>query len=111
VRLGFGTNALSGLLGNIESPGNTCGFGGAFPNGTFSTHDVPEANLKLGGLGDNGGPTPTHLPLAGSAAIGTGWQAVCEKFDQRGYVRTGCDVGAAEAGALNDVIFRTGNDY
>jgi len=111
VRLGFGTNALSGLLGNIESPGNTCGFGGAFPNGTFSTHDVPEANLKLGGLGDNGGPTPTHLPLAGSAAIGTGWQAVCEKFDQRGYVRTGCDVGAVEVGAIDDVIFRTGNDY
>jgi len=111
TRSGAGVNAIDGLLGNLESPGNTCGFGGAFANGTFSTHDVPGANVKLGALGDNGGQTPTHLPLPGSAVIGTGWQAVCEKFDQRGYVRTGCDVGAVEAGAIDDVIFRTGNDY
>jgi len=111
MRLEVGVNTIDGLLGNLESPGNTCGFGGAFANGTFSTHDVAAANVKLGTLADNGGPTPTHLPLAGSAAIGTGWQLACEKFDQRGYVRTGCDVGAVEAGAINDVIFRTGNDY
>jgi hypothetical protein len=110
-RFGAGANYIDGVLGNLQSPGHGCGFGGPFPNGTFSTYDVPAENLKLGALGNNGGPTPTHLPQAGSAAIGTGWQLACEKLDQRGYVRTGCDVGAAEAGALNDVIFRTGNDY
>ncbi len=105
---GAGVNSVYGLLGNLESPGHTCGFG---LNGSFSTSDVPAANLKLGALGDNGGPTPTHLPLAGSAAIGAGWQLACEKLDQREYVRTGCDVGSVGAGALDDVIFRTGNDY
>jgi hypothetical protein len=110
---GAGPNYFYGLLGNLESPGNTCGFGGGFPNGNFSTYDVPAADLKLGALADNGGPTPTHLPLAGSAVIGTGWPSVCEKLDQRGYVRADgdCDVGTVEAGALDDVIFRTGNDY
>ncbi len=108
VHQGAGINSLDGLLGNLESPGHTCGFG---LNGSFSTSDVPPENLKLGALGDNGGPTPTHLPLAGSTAIGRGWSLVCEQLDQRGYVRTGCDVGSVGPGALDDVIFRTGYEY
>jgi hypothetical protein len=97
-----------GLLGNIESPGNTCGFG------IFSHENVPDANLLLGALGNNGGPTPTHLPLAGSVLIDAGWRYVCTSLDQRGYVRADgnpyCDTGSVEAGALDDVIFRDGFD-
>jgi CSLREA domain-containing protein len=103
---GGGMGTFYGLLGNIESPGNTCAFG------IFSQNSVPAANLKLGTLGDNGGPTPTHLPLAGSALIDTGWHYVCTGLDQRGYARVdaGCDVGAVEASAIDDVLFRDGFD-
>jgi hypothetical protein len=96
------------LLGNVESPGNTCQLG------LFSHASVPAANLMLGALADNGGPTPTHLPSAGSALIDAGWRYVCTGLDQRGYVRADgnayCDTGAVEAGALDDVIFRDSFD-
>lgn len=107
---GTGPGETNGLLGNIESPGNTCHTNGTFINGAFSTYNVPAANLKLGALADNGGPTPTHLPLTGSAVINTGWDLVCTKLDQRGYVRVDadCDSGAVEASAIDDVIFRDG---
>ena len=69
-------------------------------------------NVLLGPLADNGGPTPTHLPQTGSAAINAGSNSVCTVLDQRGYVRIdgACDSGAVEAGALDDVIFRDGFD-
>jgi CSLREA domain-containing protein len=96
-------STFDALLGNIESPGNTCDFG------IFSQHSVPANALLLGALADNGGPTPTHLPQAGSALIGAGWDITCEPLDQRGYVRAdGCDTGAVERGALDDVIFHDG---
>jgi len=105
---GAGPGTFYALLGNVESPGNTCQLG------LFSTANVPAANLKLGALGDNGGPTPTHLPLAGSALIDAGWPYVCTGLDQRGYARADgnayCDTGAVEAGALDDVIFRDSFD-
>lgn len=53
---------------------------------------------KLGVLQDNGGPTPTMMPLAGSAAIDNGTDAGLTA-DQRGYPRTagvGTDIGAVE---------------
>lgn len=105
---GSGTTTFYALLGNVESPGNTCQLG------IFSHASVPPANLQLGALGDNGGPTPTRLPLAGSALIDAGWRYVCTPLDQRGYVRADgnpyCDTGAVEAGALDDVIFRDSFD-
>lgn len=59
---------------------------------------------RLGPLGDNGGPTPTHALLPGSAAIDHG---LCVGTDQRGYRRpvdipgvvnagNACDIGAFE---------------
>lgn len=51
-------------------------------------------------LADNGGPTMTHLLLAGSAAIDAGIAANCPTTDQRGAARVGtCDVGAVEFGS------------
>jgi len=86
---------------NIESPGDTCGFG----QGTDKT-GVSADDLKLGELVDNGGPTETHALLPGSVAIDAIPQAECLDADgqplttdQRGQPRPGgtmCDVGAFE---------------
>lgn len=51
--------------------------------------------LGLGGLADNGGPTRTILPAAGSPLVGAG--TVCLARDQRGAPRP---VGACELGAV-----------
>ncbi|HLK09779.1 MAG TPA: choice-of-anchor Q domain-containing protein [Candidatus Binatia bacterium] len=69
--------------------------------------DLIDMEAKLAPLQDDGGPTPTHALLAGSAAIdaanpappGSGDPA-CEATDQRGVTRPQgprCDIGAFEA--------------
>lgn len=51
-------------------------------------------------LTDNGGATPTHALLTGSAAIDGGVAGNCTETDQRGAARVGtCDVGAVEFGS------------
>jgi predicted outer membrane repeat protein len=54
------------------------------------------ADPKLGSPAENGGPTFTMLPAAGSAVLGAG--AGCEATDQRGEARDpdACDLGAVE---------------
>lgn len=80
---------------SIESPGDTCGF-------DESSDQVNVADLKLGPLRDNGGPTETHALLPGSVAIDVIPVEACEVIeDQRGEPRpetggTLCDVGAFE---------------
>ena len=80
---------------NIESPGDTCGFDQPTDQVNVSADD-----LKLGELGDNGGPTMTHALLPGSVAIDVIPADMCEvDEDQRGEPRPGgtmCDVGAFE---------------
>lgn len=60
------------------------------------------ADVKLGPLQTNGGPTRTHALLTGSPAIDAAGSAPCFLFkDQRGVTRPkgdGCDVGAFEKG-------------
>jgi cysteine-rich repeat protein len=68
--------------------------------------DLLGVDPGLGPLGDNGGSTPTHAPLTGSAAIDAGSpdapgasEAACPAADQRGAGRPqggGCDIGAFE---------------
>ena len=67
--------------------------------------DRPGGDPALEPLADNGGPTLTHMPLAGSDAIDFGTGAVCPPSDQRGYGRgvdgdgdeqPACDSGAVE---------------
>jgi hypothetical protein len=56
-------------------------------------------DLRLGALQDNGGPTDTILPAAGSPGVDAGDPAACLADDVRGVPRpqgAGCDVGAVE---------------
>jgi CSLREA domain-containing protein len=89
---------------NLESPGNTCGFGQ--PNDLVG---VSAANLNIGPLAANGGATQTHALLdspTASVAIDAGTNAGCPAVDQRGNVRpvdgpdgdvtATCDIGAFE---------------
>jgi hypothetical protein len=54
-------------------------------------------------INENGGPTRTFLPLAGSPAIDQGDSTGCPAVDQRGATRpagAACDIGAVETGGL-----------
>ncbi len=67
-----------------------------FPGtGTQCAPGITIDDPKLGPLQDNGGPTFTMLPAAGSPAIGKG--TACPAIDQRGNARTAtCALGAVE---------------
>ncbi|MFT3790919.1 MAG: choice-of-anchor Q domain-containing protein [Rudaea sp.] len=74
--------------------------GSASWDASFGTDDGDnlDADPKLGPLQDNGGWTPTMLPLAGSAAIDSGGD-ICTSADQRGVATpqgAHCDIGAVE---------------
>lgn len=71
--------------------------------------DMNNTDPQLGPLQDNGGPTQTHLPLAGSLAVDTGNPLNCPPTDQRGFPRpydgdgdgnAVCDIGSVEYSAL-----------
>jgi hypothetical protein len=99
--------ALNDHGGNLDG-GEGCGF--------TSPSSRSNATLDLGALADNGGPTLTMMPGAGSDAIGYGLPAACRSApvnsrDQRGYVRpaVGCTSGAVDPNALeNESIFLDG---
>lgn len=102
---GAGSGVIDGL-GNVEGPGDTCNLDAGNIVG------AAPAQFALAPLADNGGPTPTHLPGAGSIVTGAGLDAACTQLDQRGLVRDDgeCDAGSVEVGAIDDVIFRNGFD-
>jgi hypothetical protein len=70
--------------------------------GLSGVHDVQNVDDPLlGQLADNGGPTFTHAPQVGSAAVDTIPATACGLTDdQRGFPRpqgTGCDKGAVDS--------------
>jgi hypothetical protein len=97
-----GTTALS--LANCLVAGGGCKdgpLGGAGANMQFPDSDAPctgsitVEDPLLGPLQDNGGPTSTMAPAAGSPAIGQGTD--CPPTDQRGEPRpASCTLGAYE---------------
>jgi len=89
----LGTNCYGGVSdggGNLSYPDTTC----------FGINQDP----LLGPLQDNGGPTLTMAPGAGSPAIDAAVDAICDAdpvngLDQRGMARpqgSHCDIGAVE---------------
>ncbi|HEX4794527.1 MAG TPA: choice-of-anchor Q domain-containing protein [Humisphaera sp.] len=83
------------LIGDV---GDSTGWKSTDRTGTGAT----PLNADLGPLADNGGPTPTMLPLSGSPAIDHGSNALIPKgitTDQRGFARVvngTVDIGAVE---------------
>lgn len=70
-------------------------FGGSIDD-TACVNGIRWEDAKLGPLADNGGPTLTLLPQAGSPVVGAG--ADCPDVDQRGQARqkASCAAGAVE---------------
>jgi large repetitive protein len=104
------------LLNTIDA-GNTSGSGGdcvaCGTQSSFNALNVPEANLGLGELTNNGGPTQTVAPQPGSVALGAGSVPLIaganlpQSFadDQRGagfarVVNNMVDLGAVETQSL-----------
>ena len=87
-------------LSDDASAGVSCNFNAA--TDLVGTSNDPQ----LGALGNDGGPTPTRLPLSGSPLIDAIPLASCQAdgasgitTDQRGFPRpalNGCDIGAVE---------------
>ncbi len=89
------TRAITDGGGNLDA-GSNCGF--------VNTSSKSNATLDLGVLADNGGPTLTLRPGAGSDAIGHGVSTVCDDdpvsgMDQRGRSRSAdaCTSGAVDS--------------
>jgi CSLREA domain-containing protein len=100
---GFASAANSLVTGN-EGEASQCA-GGKFaamaPNldsdgSCFEGQNELHGDALLGALAENGGPTDTLKPGAGSPAIGAGES--CDGIDQRGEPRpeNGCELGAFE---------------
>ena len=91
-------SASTSNAGNIESPGNACGFDDAKDDQV----NVTESQLSLRPLADNGGPTMTHALGVDSVALDWIPEVDCQVTeDQRGQPRpeTGgdaCDGGSFE---------------
>lgn len=102
---------LAVAYNNIESRGSTCRLDTA-AIGAQNHSAATSAELNLDDLADNGGPTLTRLPLAGSIAINQGRANYCTPTDQRHFVRADaqCDIGAVEVGATTDILFSDGFD-
>lgn len=105
-----GTEPDVSSVGIITSLGNNL-VGVAGATAGFILSDLLNTPAGLAPLADNGGPTPTHALLAGSAAIDAGQACILDRScasenldfdlitDQRGLVRSagsGVDIGAFE---------------
>src|SRR5829696_6243796 len=95
---------LGGLINSLGY--NVIGSLGTPPNNTiYPAHPtdqvgVTDAQLNLGPLANNGGPTPTHALLPGSVAIDKGHSSG-STADQRGLTRP-CDLAAVANAAGGD---------
>ncbi|MEE8267878.1 MAG: choice-of-anchor Q domain-containing protein [Gemmatimonadales bacterium] len=93
------------LIGNHDT------VSGEFPQGPLVGTQFGPLNPVLGPLGDNGGPTSTMLPLAGSPAIDGAIATVnSPATDQRGAPRSGGldDLGAVELAECGNGILNAG---
>jgi hypothetical protein len=94
--------------GNCVTNGTLNDGGGNYSDDeTCGANHVSTADLKLGTLANNGGPTQTIALGSGSSAINAVSCIGSISTDQRGYSRSTsgnlCDAGAYEFGAINPV--------
>jgi CSLREA domain-containing protein len=76
----------------------------------FGAGSLRGVDPKLGGLADNGGPTDTLRPAAGSPVIDAAANCGSRTTDQRGntlFGGTGCDLGAIEVAASRTVTLQS----
>ncbi len=86
------------INGTVTSQGTNL-IGDTMGGGGFIASDLLNANPRLAGLANNGGPTYTHSLLAISPAINAGNDAGAPATDQRGVARpagAAVDIGAYE---------------
>lgn len=98
---GGGVLSAAGGSFSAQSTNNRLGTGGTAglvdgQNGNLT--GLSAAQLALGALASNGGPTPTHALLPGSVAIDAGVTIAGLPTDQRGVMRP--DGGAPDIGAF-----------
>ncbi len=108
IRNADGTVQLSNTIVANSNLGNNCSGTITSEGGNLSDDnscnltelsDLSNTEDNLGPLADNGSPTQTHLPQAGSPAIDNGLAIHCLAVDQRGISRPqgpACDIGAVE---------------
>lgn len=107
---GSGSIQMENVLLSGNQNGNCGGsllvsLGGNLSSDTYcsvftQSKDKQNKNAKLGALANNGGPTQTHMLLAGSPAINNGLNIAGITKDQRGSARpkgSAPDTGAVEA--------------
>ncbi len=116
---GGAANDVAGTLSS-SSKYDLIGVGGGLKNGT-NGNKVGVTNPLLSGLGANGGPTQTEVPLPGSPLIDAGSDALVPSgvtTDQRGDARVAgkaVDIGAVEytassaTGTITGTVFNDAN--
>ncbi|MEO7326822.1 MAG: choice-of-anchor Q domain-containing protein [Dokdonella sp.] len=109
----FAFNDCYPMQGSITSEGDNLLFGAqACVQASEALNDRINVDPLLLALADNGGPTMTRMPAAGSPAIDEVRVSACTGFDQRGISRpqgSRCDIGAVEV-EIVDLIFKNGFD-
>lgn len=85
-RLGTTVNATNLIVAQNFSPGSDDDVSSGAINGTNNNNFIG-GDPRLGPLRDNGGPTFTMLPLAGSPVIDNGATTGSNLLDQRGFAR------------------------
>jgi hypothetical protein len=103
------STAVVSVGGNLESPGNSCGFG--------ASDIVNVVDPMLGTLGWFGNVAPVIRPLPGSPAIDRSVaEPNCPWYDQRflwrpqdgnGDGQAVCDIGAVELAAGGEILIET----
>jgi predicted outer membrane repeat protein len=107
VRPPSGGNNCNANGGTIQSNGFNLSDDASCDGAFTANGDDGSVDPELGPLADNGGPTPTHLPLPGSPLVDGGNAVACPAIDQRGVERpqdAACDIGAVEVASCEPPV-------
>ncbi len=100
---GTGTNDINRIAGGSASASNSLFTEDVVASGVLNgmnAGNLIAVNPLLGSLANNGGPTNSHLPLAGSPVVGAGANSTGQVNDQRGPGFPRAAGGAVDIGAV-----------